>query len=388
MVHVLPLVVSCLSLAWLSVCVRFWLKIFVIGRTRWDDWILLGGVVCLLLMLHTLMAYHVQILFSGQCGCVLAMIGSNSPDLVPYMFMAAYNLSFMTSVCIKTSFALSLNRCFAERWQRLLITNMTLAFYVYSITRIFVDLFFCGRPGDTAHRDSLDQCKHWPNMLRWWLAAAIFNSIVTWMYILLPAVVIWTSRLSLKVKISVSSITVVGSLSGVATIFRVLGTGSFTTLKRFNPTDLSIISCVVLEMAFAIIATSMTNATQLPSILAQSKTHEPIRTTTAGTYLEEGTSDFIKLSPIVGPKKDIGVDTWSSTKALKDTSALEQETFSLPSPASKPDPCSWSHTFQEPETAVPKPARLTLIIDDISDDEDDSNGVRGSQGVRKTFTNV
>jgi hypothetical protein len=383
MVHVLPLVVSCLSLAWISVCVRFWLKIFKIGRTRWDDWILLMGVVCLLLVLYAILAYHVQILFSGQCGCVLAMLSSNSPGLVPYMFLAAYNLSFMTSVCVKTSFALSLNRCFAERWQRLLITNMTLAFYVYAITRVFVDLFFCGLPGDTAHRESLNQCKDWPNMLIWWLAASIFNSVVTWIYILLPAVVIWTSRLSLKVKISVSSITVVGSLSGVATIFRVLGTGSFTTLTKFNPTDLSIISCVVVEMAFAIIATSMTNATQLPSILAQSKTREPIPTTTAGTYLEEGTSDFIKLSPIIGPQKVSGIDPWSSTKALKDTPALEQETFSLPSPASKTSHCSWSH-----DVPAAKPARLTLVIDDISDDEDDSNGVRGSQGVRKTFTNV
>jgi len=179
MVHVLPLIVSCLSLAWISVCVRFWIKIFMLGRTRWDDWILLLAVM----------------LFSSQCGCVLAMISPKSPDMIPYMFMASYNLSFMTSVCVKTSFALSLNRCFAERWQRLLVTNMTLAFYIYAITRIFVDLFFCGLPGDYAHRDSLSQCKHWPKMLIWWLAASIFNAIVTWIYILLPAVVIWTSRL-------------------------------------------------------------------------------------------------------------------------------------------------------------------------------------------------
>jgi hypothetical protein len=387
MVHVLPLVISCLSLAWISVCVRFWIKIFKLGRTRWDDWILLMAVVCLLLVLCVILADHSQVLFSAQCGCVLVMISSRSPTLVPYMFMASYNLSFMTSVCVKTSFALSLNRCFAERWQRLLVTNITLAFYVYAITRIFVDLFFCGLPGDIAHRDSLQQCKHWPNMLIWWLAASIFNAVITWIYILLPAVVIWTSRLSLKVKISVSSITVVGMLSGLAAIFRVLGAGHFTSLKSFDPTSLDIISCVVLEMAFAIIATSMTNSTRLPSILAQSKTREPIPTTTAGTYLEEGISDFIKLSPIIAPQKVSGIDPWSSTKALKETPALEQEILSLPSPASKSGHCSWSR-FEEPETPVPKPARLTLVIDDISDDEDDGNGIKGSQEPRKAFTNI
>jgi len=371
MVHVLPLIVSCLSLAWISVCVRFWIKIFMLGRTRWDDWILLLAVM----------------LFSSQCGCVLAMISPKSPDMIPYMFMASYNLSFMTSVCVKTSFALSLNRCFAERWQRLLVTNMTLAFYIYAITRIFVDLFFCGLPGDYAHRDSLSQCKHWPKMLIWWLAASIFNAIVTWVYILLPAVVIWTSRLSLKVKISVSSITVVGILSGLAATFRVFGSGHFTSLKSFDPTSLDIISCVVLEMAFAIIATSMTNSTRLPSILAQSKKREPVPTTTAGTYLEEGTSDFIKLSPIIAPQKVSGVDPWSSTKASKETPALEQEIFSPPSPASKSSHCSWSR-FEEPATPLPKAARLTLVIDDISDDEDDSNGMKGSQDTKIAFTNI
>jgi hypothetical protein len=178
----------------------------------------------------------------------------------------------------------------------------------------------------------------------------------------------------------------VGMLSGLATIFRVLGTGRFTSLKSFDPTTLDIISCVVLEMVFAIIATSMTNSTRLPSILAQSKTREPIPTTTAGTYLEEGTSDFIKLSPIIAPQKVSGIDPWNSTKALKETPAFEQEILSLPSPASKSDHCSWSR-FEGPETPMPKPARLTLVIDDISDDEDDSNR-KGSQEPRKAFTNI
>lgn len=304
------------------------------------------------------------------------------------MFMAAYNLSFMTSICVKTSFALSLNRCFAERWQRLIVTNITLAFYIYATTRIFVDLFFCGLPSNTARKESLLQCKNWPNMVIWWLAASIFNAVVTWIYVLLPAVVIWTSRLSLKIKISVSSITVVGMLSGVAAIFRVLGNGNFTTLKRFNATNLNIISCVVLEMAFAIIATSMTNTTRLPTILEQSKKHDPTPTTTAGVFLEEGTSDFIKLSPIVCPQKDITGDAWNSTKALKDIPALEQETLAVPSLAAPTRRFSWSRPFGEADAPAPKPARLTLIIDDISDDEDDNNGVQGSQGVKKTFANV
>lgn len=333
-------------------------------------------------------AYHVQIFFSGQCSCVLAMISSSSSEVATYMFMGAYNLSFMTSICVKTSFALSLNRCFAERWQRLIVTNITLAFYIYATTRIFVDLFFCGLPSNTARKESLLQCKHWPNMVIWWLAASIFNAVVTWIYILLPAVVIWTSRLSLKVKISVSSITVVGMLSGVAAIFRILGTGDFKTLKTFDSTNLSIISCVVLEMAFAIIATSMTNTTRLPAILAQSKKHDPVPATTAGVFLEEGTSDFIKLSPILCPQKDIAGDAWNSTKGLKDIPALEQETLAIPSLAPQTRRFSWSRPFGESDAPAPKPARLTLVIDDISDDEDDNNGVQGSQGVKKTFTNV
>jgi len=225
-------------------------------------------------------------------------------------------------------------------------------------------------------------------MLIWWLAASIFNAVVTWIYILLPAVVIWTSKLSLKVKISVSSITVVGMLSGVAAIFRVLGSGAFTTLRRFDGTNLSIISCVVLEMAFAIIATSMTNTTRLPTILAQSKKHDPAPTPTAGIFLEEGTSDFIKLSPIICPQKDIPSNSWNSTKTLEDIPALEQETLPVPPLAPQTRRFSWSRPFGESDAPTPKPARLTLVIEDISDDEDDSNGVRGSQGVKKTFTNV
>lgn len=46
MVHMLALVVCFLSLSWVSVLVRFGVKIFMIGRMRWDDWILLLAVVC------------------------------------------------------------------------------------------------------------------------------------------------------------------------------------------------------------------------------------------------------------------------------------------------------------------------------------------------------
>lgn len=45
MIHMLALVVACLSLAWVSVFVRFWVKIFVTSCVRWDDWILLLAVV-------------------------------------------------------------------------------------------------------------------------------------------------------------------------------------------------------------------------------------------------------------------------------------------------------------------------------------------------------
>lgn len=50
MVNLLAVVISCLSLSWISVLVRFWVKVFMIGRVRWDDWILLLAVVCPLLV--------------------------------------------------------------------------------------------------------------------------------------------------------------------------------------------------------------------------------------------------------------------------------------------------------------------------------------------------
>lgn len=45
MVNLLALVICCLVLSWVSVLVRYGVKIFMIGRVRWDDWILMLGVV-------------------------------------------------------------------------------------------------------------------------------------------------------------------------------------------------------------------------------------------------------------------------------------------------------------------------------------------------------
>ncbi|KAG9948486.1 hypothetical protein KCU85_g4989, partial [Aureobasidium melanogenum] len=397
MVNLLALVICCLVLSWVSVLVRYGVKIFMIGRVRWDDWILMLGVI----------------LFSGQCSCVLVMINATS-DVVTYMFITSYQLSLLTSVCVKTSFALSLNRCFAERWQRLLITNMTLSFYVYAVIRIFLDLFFfCGAPGDIARKTSLRQCKHYSNMLRWWLAGSIFNALVTWVYVLLPAVVIWTSRLSLKIKASVSIITLVGILGGLAATFRIVGSGTFKTLKDFDPTNYDIIACIVAEMAFGIIATSMTNSTKLPSMLARINSNSVRSNAVAvDSYLEEGTNDFIKLSPVIGPQK-LAVNPRSSLQTIKDPRSslqtvkehpdLEEEPFALPTPKPKTERDSWDRTFGSPTPAYKTdrdswdrafgspassaaPARLTLIIDDISDDEED--GIKGSSEITKTFTNV
>jgi hypothetical protein len=330
------------------------------------------------------------------------------------MFIASYQLSLLSSVCVKTSFALSLNRCFAERWQRLIISNMTLLFYVYAIIRIFLDLFFfCGPPGDMVSKKSLRQCPHYSSMIKWWLVGSIFNAVVTWVYVLLPAIVIWTSGLTLKVKASVSIITAVGIMGGLAAIFRVAGVGTFKSFKDFDPTNYDIIACMIAEMAFAIIATSMTNSTKLPSMLARTRSNDVRPNAVAGgSYLEEGTSDFIKLSPIIGPQKLVGnprsslqtvKDARSSLQTVKEYPALEEEPFALPSPASKTEHDSWDRTFGPPTPAyktegdswdrafgLPEasaaPARLTLIIDDISDDEED--GIKGSSEITKTFTNV
>lgn len=306
-------------------------------------------------------------------------------EIVPYMFIVSYQLSLLSSVCVKTSFALSLNRCFAERWQRLLITNMTLSFYIYATVRIFLDLFFfCGSPGDMARKESLRECKHYSGMVKWWLVGSIFNTVVTWVYVLLPAVVIWKSRLSLKVKASVSIITAVGILSGLAATFRVLGAGTFSTFKDFDPVNLDVIACIVAEIAFGIIATSMTNSTKLPSMLARTRSNDVRIDAVAGSsYLEGGTTDFIKLSPILGPQRLVG-NPRSSLQTLKEVSTLEEETFAPPTPAIKTERDSWDRTFGSPEASA-TPARLTLIIDDISDDEEDVNGL---PEMKKTFTNV
>ncbi|KAK6005517.1 hypothetical protein QM012_007159 [Aureobasidium pullulans] len=263
---------------------------------------------------------------------------------------------------------------------------MTLSYYIYAIIRIFVDLFFfCGSPGDIAHKNNIQQCKHYSGMLKWWLAGSIFNAVVTWVYVLLPAVVIWTSRLHLKVKLSVSVITVVGILSGLAATFRVLGSGTFKFFKDLTPTNFDIIACIVTEIAFGIIATSMTNSTKLPSMLARSKGNDVgIDAVASDSYLEEGTADFIKLSPIIGPQKLVG-NTRTSLQTLKEYPALEEETLAPQSPASNAERDSWDCTFGSPKSAA-APARLTLIIDDISDDEED--GTRGSPEIKKTFTNV
>lgn len=301
------------------------------------------------------------------------------------MFIVSYQLSLLASVCVKTSFALSLNRCFAVRWQRLLVTNMTLSFYVYATIRIFMDLFFfCGMPGDMARKQSIRQCKHYSGMVKWWLVGSIFNAVVTWVYVLLPAVVIWTSRLSLKVKASVSIITAVGILSGLAATFRVLGTDSFSTFNDFDPTNLAVIACIVAEIAFGIIATSMTNSTKLPSMLARTISNDARIDAVAGSsYLEGGTTDFIKLSPIIGPQKLVGT-TRRSLHTVKEYPDLENETFAPPTPASRTERDSWDCTFGSPKAAA-APARLTLIIDDISDEED---GINRPPDIGKTFTNV
>ncbi|KAI5212870.1 hypothetical protein AUEXF2481DRAFT_6580 [Aureobasidium subglaciale EXF-2481] len=363
MVNMLALVIACLSLAWISVAVRFWVKIFVIGRVRWDDWILLMAVV----------------LFSGQCGCVLTMTTATpSSNLVSYMFIASYNLSILTSVCVKTSFALSLNRFFGERWQRLLVTCLTLTYYLFATTEIFLDLFFCGPPSNLTGKDSLRQCKHWSDMLVWWLCATIFNSVACWIYILLPAAVVWTSNLSLKVKFAISLITMVGVVSGTATILRVLGSGSFTKLREFNPTNITVIACAVLEMAFSIIATSMTNSTQLPVMLARSKSRAVGMTTVDETCLKGTTPDMSKLPPIINQQKCGADASWDFAQTLEGDTLASIGAHSLHVPKSKTKGSCWSQTFDAPK--IPAPARLTLLIDDISDDEDDCGMMTMSVG--------
>lgn len=274
-------------------------------------------------------------------------------------------------MCIKTSLAISLNGFFEHSWQRLIIIAITVIYNIYAIAELFLSLFFCGSPTTMAHKKLLDQCTHWRHMLIWYQVASIFNAVTDWAYILLPAMVVWMSNLSCKVKLSISVITVVGSLSATAAIYRALVATSFTSLRSFDSTNYAAIACVLLEMSLGIIATSMMTSTRLPSLLIRSKT-DPENVPEMPGRCPEGDTDIIKLSPIICQQK-FGGDTWASTQTHAEIGFPEHDASSLSDPARKANRFSWSRAFGAPGAPGSSVPNITLLIDDISDDDDDDD---------------
>lgn len=310
---------------------------------------------------------------------------ARSPEFMSYMFMGAFNLYLMTSVCLKTSLAISMSRLVTKTWQSIILATVTVLFGLFSIIEIFLGLFFCGLPTTMARKHDLAQCANWREMMAYYLAAAIFNAITDWIYTLVPAVAIWTSSLSLRTKLSASIITFVGGLSSVAAVYKISGSNAFTDLQNFDLANVTVIACAVLEMALGIIGTSMTT-THLPSLFSRQKTMSAGATTKTTSTSPEDDITMIKLSPIICQQKFA-----DNAQPHSEAPGFEPEELALPTPNQRAGRFSWSRSFGAPgsSASVALPNNITLLIDDISDSEDEGCiPDKESKNVKQTYSNV
>ncbi|PSK36578.1 hypothetical protein B9Z65_1761 [Elsinoe australis] len=198
-----------LFFAYLTVGLRYYVRIHLLRAFRLDDWCLAGALFMFtvnIALLITFAALSLPQSFEAY---------EATQDLVRQFQSWVYALD---QILVKVSLATFFRHVMPPySWQLRTVTYSTIVFSLYTLTFSFVNLFQCGNPLSES-----EACIPYDVPRKLTYAAAVFNAIMDWLLVTLPITVVYKTFISRRAKFSVMLVMALGVSGSVVSVVRIV----------------------------------------------------------------------------------------------------------------------------------------------------------------------
>ncbi|KAF2147724.1 hypothetical protein K461DRAFT_325163 [Myriangium duriaei CBS 260.36] len=202
--------IVCSILATGFVCLRLYVRHHIVGKIRLDDWLLLIGTI-LFIISNALDAASWNVVRVGGVSALGLQNELGNIELFPYFLAeafirAAYAVFYLSVV----------PRELDLRWER---WTITISFFIYALVMTvcaFITLFQCGNPANLASSDVNVVCIGDNVLLSFvYNAPYYFDAVLDWLMALIPVRIVWQSTMTMRNKMSVALILLLGCVASV-----------------------------------------------------------------------------------------------------------------------------------------------------------------------------
>ncbi|KAF2828144.1 integral membrane protein [Ophiobolus disseminans] len=210
------LVLTLLTLSYLTVGLRLWVRCRITKNPGWDD-----AAMLLTLMLFTCYCAFIIVITLRGGQAKLFNIDAIRVTLVYVQLSEVFYI--LTTTVFKISLGLFFLRVLTKRWQTYLFHTLLFVSATYGLFYTLTTIFTCGDPSKLANT-LLDSKKCLPTafILSTGYIYGTINVIADWTFVLIPICVLLESDLDKRSKISVSIVMALGAVGSVSSIMRMV----------------------------------------------------------------------------------------------------------------------------------------------------------------------
>ncbi|KAK0834129.1 hypothetical protein LTR03_014592 [Friedmanniomyces endolithicus] len=238
-----------LAIAWFTVSLRLWVRGLLIRSIGWDDWAMVAT----------------NVIYSAYCATAFIlndynpelMLGLIPIDEYGEYLIATIALYIATTVAIKIALGLFFLRIMVQKWQRRVIYATVGFSSLYGMAFFFLGIFQCGNPAEYLIHSLRGDCDSRETLLSVNITAGVINALADWILATLPVFLLRKVQIPLPAKISAGCLMVLGSVSSISSMVRLVYVHDFLPGPDFFWSSVSLTTWSIIECGLCIAAASL-----------------------------------------------------------------------------------------------------------------------------------
>ncbi|PVH79007.1 hypothetical protein DL98DRAFT_461678 [Cadophora sp. DSE1049] len=252
--------VCSLCLTWISVTLRFYVRLAILKFVGREDWLTIAAMI-------------VFTIFCSLClRATVYGLGAHMENIEPGSLETGFKIVFIcellyvvATTVTKVAIAAYFLRLSSKRYQRIVIYSTLAAVMVFSTMYFFFLMFQCSPINylwTKYNEDGKGSCLNSTTLSAVTYAHCAMSAITDWSFGILPIFFVWKMQMNPRTKFSVILILSLGFFASTATIVRIVYIKTLTETDDYSWEGINLVKWSMVEPAIAI--TAMNIATLRP----------------------------------------------------------------------------------------------------------------------------